>query len=91
MYIPAGLIEIRPHMKYQLPTINNLEILPWIKILTLATDGRTYVRTSERSKPPAGRGRGGHKKDYRKPPQLNLTIFKQLSGTGIQAIALLQP
>ena len=36
---PAGLIEIRPHiLKYQLATINSLEILhnvPWSKILTL--------------------------------------------------------
>ena len=35
LYILAGLIEIHPHMKYQLATIKSLEILPWTKILTL--------------------------------------------------------
>ena len=60
LYVPAGLTEIYPHMKYQLATF----ILPWPKILIWSSDGRTYVRThvwtTQTLYVSGGRG-GGHK------------------------------
>ena len=35
LYIPAGLIEVHPHMKYQLLPLAEVKILPWTKILIL--------------------------------------------------------
>ena len=48
LYIPAGLIEIHPQMKYQLATINRSWDSTLDKNLNLAygrTDGRTCART----------------------------------------------
>ena len=48
LYIPAGLIEIHPQMKYQLATINRSWDSTLDKNLILVygrTDGRTYART----------------------------------------------
>ena len=56
LYIPAGLIEIHPHMKYQLAITNRSWFLPWTKILTWSTDIRTHGKP-EGSVPPADRGR----------------------------------
>ena len=57
LYIPAGLIEIHPHMKYQLAITNRSWFLPWTKILTWSTDIGTHGKP-EGSVPPADRGRG---------------------------------
>ena len=61
LYIPAGLIEMHPQMKYQLATINMSWDYTLDKNLNLVygwTDGQP-----ERSMAPAGRGRGGIKKN----------------------------
>ena len=60
LYIPAGLIEIHPHIKYDLATIIRFWDSTLAKNLNLVY-GWMYVRTSaqpERSVPPAGRGCG---------------------------------
>ena len=45
LYIPAGLIEIHPHVNIILLPLTGLEILPWTKMLTWSADRRTFTCT----------------------------------------------
>ena len=61
LYIPAGLIEIHPHMKYQLPIINSSYDSTLDKNLNLGY-GRTDIRTTQKLYAPSGPRPRGIKK-----------------------------
>ena len=66
LYFPASLIEIHPHMKYQLATINR----SWDSTLDINVNlvyGRTHIRTTRTFYAPGGPRPRGHKNTAIRP------------------------